>query len=175
MFSHASGRFVRCGVVYVTVGHGAAHSCISAHLCGRAFVGRAFLYCHAPTMPPRIRIFRAPVIPRIHGAAHLYAAAHQCCRALVVLPRTCIPPLIPGAARLCATAHLRMWPRSPMYCRALTWCHAWLMLPRTRHVATRCRDRRYVWLCFRASHITPRSTTCGRALHCVTSGRTLFC
>ena len=96
---------------------------------------------------------RASVWPRIcsfprtrRSAAHSYTAAH------------------PWSARLCAAAHLLMRPRSSMYFRALTWCHAWLMLPRTRHVATRDRGRRYIWLCFRASHMVPRTvSTCGRA------------
>src|SRR6218665_1962399 len=37
------------------------------------------------------------------------------------------------------------------------------MMPRPRHVVSRGRDRRYVWLCYRASPMAPRSSTCGRA------------
>ena len=49
------------------------------------------------------------------------------------------------------------------------------MLPRTRHVATRGRDRRYVWLCCRASHIWRRAVLRAAAHPCAARGRTLRC
>jgi len=92
-------------------------------------VVRAFLYCRTFTLP------------RTVNAAARYAAAQFYVLPRSVVPRTCMPPLTHGSARL--------YVQFPV-------------LPRT-HGAARGRTLRRLSLCCRASPMVPLSSTCGRA------------
>ena len=110
------------------------------------------------------------------------AAAHPCfagflgvwCRAfrariVYMLPRAMVPRARPnglvvsawcrslhGAAHLYAAAHQCY---RALFILAFVAAHPWCRAP----VLPRGHARRYVWLCRRASHMAPRSSTCGRA------------
>src|SRR6218665_1160539 len=132
MDCRASGRFVRCGFVYITVDNGAAKSCmlpricVAAHSytaahspCCRAFVCAAHPCFRASMMP------RTCILSRISVVAHSSFGRSLVCRRASLVPRVYVLPrtFICGREVLRIAAH-SLGATHGKCCRALD------MLPR---------------------------------------------